>query len=165
MQKATQLLSISIGISVLIIAATSEQWGKSHARQVAQGNVTSISDGETLKAIVGGKQERIRLAYIDCPGKDQPRGDAATSALRSAVKGQSVRLNIVDIDSYGRKVAEVYSGDKNINLSLVRTGKCYAHVKNAKDKQNYFEAEALALKERLGVHKNTNAINPGNGEG
>lgn len=160
MKKAKKLLNIAFGIAILVIAVTSDDWSKSRAVEIAEGKVTKITDGDTLRAIVAGKEERIRLAYIDCPERDQPRGDAATASLRSAVDGQAVRLDIVDVDRYDRKVAEVYSGDRNINLYLVRSGKCYVYRKYAKGRQDYFEAESHAQAERLGVHKDPNAIKP-----
>lgn len=160
MRKVRKLLSISIGIAILVIGVTSEEWSISYAVEVTEDAVTSITDGDTLKAIVDGKEERIRLAYIDCPERDQPRGDAATAALRDAVSSQSVRLNIVDMDRYDRKVAEVYANDRNINLYLVRSGKCYVYRKYAKGKQEYFDAESEAQRERLGVHKNPNTMKP-----
>ena len=147
MQKATQLLSISILISLVIIVVTFDEWSNFHKKQITQGDVVGVIDSNTLKVIVAGKHEIIRLAYIHCPEKDQVDEDAAITALHNAVEDKSVRLNIVDIDKYGRKVAEVYANDMNINLYLIRTGMCYVDRKNAEGKDEYFEVEDLAQKE------------------
>ena len=153
MNKATQLLSISLVISVLVIYMTSDDWTKSHATKVSEGKVMSVADGETLGAIINGEQEKISLAYVDCPGRKQAGGDAATIALVNAVEGQSVRFNIIDVDEHDRKVAEIFVNDQNINLFLVRTGHCYIDQAYAANKNDYIQAEDLAYKENLGVHK------------
>lgn len=155
-------ISILATIAVLYLAITSDKIAQVSADsgEKAAVMVTKISDGDTFHAYSNGESFRVRLAYIDCPEKDQPRGQAATDSLRSAIQDKPVSLNIVDTDRYGRKVAEVLVDETSINLQLVRTGKCYVYRKYAKGQDEYFQAEALAEKERLGVHKNRNAIKP-----
>mgnify|MGYP002622018268 CR=1 FL=1 len=160
MQKATQLLSISILISIVIIIVTFDEWSNFHKKQITQGDVAGVIDSNTLKVIVAGKYEIIRLAYIHCPEEDQADEAAAVAALRNAVEDKSVRLNIVDIDEDEKKIAEVYANDININLHLIRTGMCYADRKNVEGKGEYLEVEDLAQKEGLGVHRSPE-ITPG----
>ena len=148
---------------VLIIVAIGNFQNKlalADSRQSMTGMVTKISDGDTFHFFSNGKNNKIRLAYIDCPEQNQPKGDAATSSLRDSIMGKAVEINVVDTDRYGRLVAEVFVNDKNINLDLVRSGKCYVYPKYAKGQQEYFDAEELAKQERLGVHQSYNAINP-----
>lgn len=151
-----------VTIGVMYLAITSDEFAQVSADsgEKTAVMVTKISDGDTFNAYGNGESFRVRLAYIDCPEKDQPRGQAATDSLRSAIQDKPVSINIVDTDRYGRKVAEVFVEEANVNLQLVRTGKCYVYRKYAKGRDEYFQAEALAENERLGVHQNPNAIKP-----
>ncbi len=41
------------------------------------GKLVKVLDGDTVEVLHNDKAERIRLAQIDCPEKDQPHGQAA----------------------------------------------------------------------------------------
>ncbi len=70
-----------------------------------QGRVVSIADGDTFTLLTADKQQiRIRLAEIDTPESGQPYGNRAKQALSQLVFGKDVRVEIQDIDRYGRTV-------------------------------------------------------------
>ena len=67
--------------------------------------------GDTLRVGTGSQTTTIRLAYayVDAPEQDQTGGDAATQRLKDILpSGEKVQLRVVDIDRYGKTVAEVY---------------------------------------------------------
>ena len=66
------LLLRSAFVCFLLLCAVS----LAHAESFA-GKVVRVLDGDTVEVMHDGKAERIRLAQIDCPEKDQPFGQAA----------------------------------------------------------------------------------------
>jgi micrococcal nuclease len=95
--------------------------------------VTGISDGDTIKIMNNGVQERIRLYGIDCPEKGQPYGQAAKKFTMNAVSGKQVLIKPVSKDRYGRIVAWVFYDDKCLNKELLRTGLAWHYKKYSKD--------------------------------
>ena len=82
------------------------------------GKVVKIADGDTLTVLDGANaQHKIRLAGIDAPEKGQPFGTKAREALADRVFGQTVRVEVIDVDRYRREVGRIYLGDRFINMS------------------------------------------------
>ncbi len=68
-----------------------------------QGRVVSIADGDTFTLLSVDKQQiRIRLAEIDTPESGQPYGNRARQALSELVFGKEIRVDVQDIERYGR---------------------------------------------------------------
>ena len=90
-----------------------------------QGRVVSIADGDTFTLLTADKQQiRIRLAEIDTPESGQPYGNRAKQALSQLVFGKDVRVEVQDIDRYGRTVGRPYVGDVDVCAELVEKGVC-----------------------------------------
>lgn len=98
-------------------------------RASLSGVVTQVTDGDTIT--VDGRN--VRLQGIDAPERDQPYGSQASIALRSAVQGRRVCLEVREIDQYGRLVAVVYQDDRNINRWLVRQGHVWEYDRYSDD--------------------------------
>lgn len=100
------------------------------------GQVTRVVDGDTLELTVGPDRSiRIRLAQIDAPEKAQPYGEEATAALSALTLGKQVRVEVTDVDRYGRSVGEIYLiGDDggHVNFEMVRQGHAWAYTRYAK---------------------------------
>lgn len=119
-----------------------------------QAVVVSISDGDSLRMQLAGRQLRVRLACIDAPELTQnPWGQQARQALqRRLPPGQTVTLKVKTRDHYGRTVAEViHTG--NIGLELVADGQAFAdrQLLAQCDGQRYLEAAERARRRRAGV--------------
>ena len=97
----------------------------------AAETVVRVKDGDSLVVDSNGREVEVRLADIDTPEFNQPRGDEARDALRSLVDGKEVRLELVGGDAYRRIVAHVFDGDLDVNAELVRLG--LAWVRRAYD--------------------------------
>ena len=97
----------------------------------AAETVVRVKDGDSLVVDSNGREVEVRLADIDTPEFNQPRGDEARDALRSLVDGKEVRLELIGGDAYRRIVAHVFVGDLDVNAELVRRG--LAWVRRAYD--------------------------------
>ena len=87
------------------------------------GGVISISDGDTIKILDSDKiSYKIRLNKIDAPEKGQAYGEASKKHLSSLIAGKNVRVVWEKEDRYGRILGEVFLGEKNINLQMVKDG-------------------------------------------
>jgi micrococcal nuclease len=87
--------------------------------------VERVIDGDTI-ALVDGT--RVRLVQIDTPEKgDECYGDEATALTRRLLPpGTHVRVEqdsaLDQVDRFGRKLAYVWKGDEDVNITLVREG-------------------------------------------
>lgn len=93
--------------------------------------VTRVTDGDTIRVDLEGRNERVRYIGIDTPETEhsprgaQPFGDEAWEANRRLVENQEVRLvfDVEERDRYGRLLAYVYRTDGTfVNEALVRDG-------------------------------------------
>jgi micrococcal nuclease len=87
--------------------------------------VGHVVDGDTI-ALVDGT--RVRLVQIDTPEKgDECYGDEASALTRRLLPGGThVRIEqdpaLDQEDRFGRKLAYVWKGDEDVNLTLVEDG-------------------------------------------
>ena len=96
--------------------------------------ITSCYDGDTCTTTTG---ERIRLACIDTPELVGMRAEpvpakAARDFLRNLVVGKKVRIRRITEDRYGRTVAELFDGERNVQREMIAAGHAevyqrYAH--------------------------------------
>jgi micrococcal nuclease len=85
--------------------------------------VVNVGDGDTLRVNMAGRRLTIRLACIDAPESAQPGGAESTTYLRQLLPaGQFVGVHQVDMDIYGRTVAELYRYGTSVNVQMVREG-------------------------------------------
>ena len=99
-----------------------------------EGRVVAIADGDTFTLLTADKQQiRIRLAEIDTPESGQPYGNRAKQALSQLVFGKDVRIEVQDIDRYGRTVGRPYVGDIDVCAELVESGFAWAYRQYLKD--------------------------------
>ena len=101
-----------------------------------------------------GKPVTIRLACIDAPetAQGQPGADS-TAALRQLLAPGRMEIKPQTVDRYGRTVAEVYAGGKNVNLEMVRRGEAFVYRQYLSqcDQNAYLQAESQAQRFRQGV--------------
>jgi endonuclease YncB( thermonuclease family) len=136
--------------AILLLAIVGPAFaGKPH--YTLTGRVVAIADGDTLTVLDGQNgQHKIRLAGIDAPEKAQPFGTKARGALASKVFGQTVRVEVIDIDRYKREVGRIFLGDQFVNMEMVRDGFAWRYV--TYDKPGEFAAaEADAREHRRGL--------------
>ena len=127
---------------------------------IVKGTVISITDGDTLKALINGKQEKIRMFGIDAPGSKQTWGKESKEALSNLISGKDVSFDIKSKDKYGRTLAITFVGKKNINLEMIKTGNAWYY--EFFDKNNLESKKAMenAKKNKLGLWGTPNPKNP-----
>jgi endonuclease YncB( thermonuclease family) len=135
--------------------------------QVKKG---SVYDGDTFRAINQTTQEeiKVRLACIDAPEKKQDLGIASRDYLRSLLnKGDSVILEKIDQDRYGRIVAIAFvpngKGEIAVNGEMVKAGMAYfyrQYAKNCPQSEVYEAAERQARSKKVGVWSRAKSIKP-----
>ncbi len=65
----------------------------------------------------------VRLWGIDAPEGGQVWGDEATLYARDLAVGQSVRVEAMDVDRYGRTVAIIHLPDgRTLNKAMIQAG-------------------------------------------
>lgn len=97
------------------------------------GKVVSIADGDTLTILVDARQIKVRLAEIDTPERGQPYGQRARKTLGNLVFGETVRVEFVDWERYGRMVGRVHLDGLDVNAEMVRQGYAWAYRKYLTD--------------------------------
>lgn len=87
--------------------------------------VARVIDGDTIE-LVGGT--RVRLVQIDTPEKgDECFGNEASALTQRLIPaGTHVRIDqdpkLDQVDRFGRKLAYVWKGDEDVNVTLAREG-------------------------------------------
>ena len=129
--------------------------------QVITGKVTAITDGDTFKLLTQDSiLITVRLANIDCPEKKQPFSKRAKQFTTDAIFGNTVKMEVLKKDRYGRSVADViYKDSKHLSQELLKAGLAWHYIKYSKD--SFFQAlENEARKNKVGLWQDPNAIPP-----
>lgn len=143
--------------------------GRSQPKPVAAtaagpATLMSVGDGDTIRVTdAKGQKVTIRMACIDAPETAQGEsGTQATLVLKQLLGAGPVEIRPQTVDRYGRTVAEVYAGGRNVNLEMVRLGMAYAYRQylSGCDENAYLGAEAQAERNRQGVWRWGNEVKP-----
>jgi endonuclease YncB( thermonuclease family) len=123
--------------------------------QTRTATVLSLGDGDTLRVREGNRTLNVRLACIDAPESSQaPFGAQARQQLQAlAPVGSTVGLRIKATDRFGRSVAELTRGGRNLNQALVASGVAFVYWQYIAgcDRQTYGRLETEARLKGLGV--------------
>ena len=109
------VVALALGAFVLVTRGSSS----------SSAVVARVIDGDTIE-LVGGR--RVRLVQIDTPEKhDECYGDAASALTRRLLPpGTRVRIeqdpSLDQVDRFQRKLAYVWKGGEDVNVTLVREG-------------------------------------------
>lgn len=122
-----------------------------HAQSLI-GKVVGVSDGDTLTLRIEGQpQTRVRLSAIDAPEKTQAFGERAKQALSDLCFGKPAQADVVDVDRYGRQVAEVWCEGVYANGAMVQNGFAWVYRIYARNRADLYAAEADARLARRGL--------------
>ena len=96
-----------------------------------RGIVTRVIDGDTLTAVINGRETTVRLWGIDAPERSQLLGNEATQALKAlAPQDKTLEFHAHGADAYGRLLAVAGTGDGlAINARLVQQGVAFHYPK------------------------------------
>ncbi|SDU55565.1 thermonuclease family protein [Desulfobacula phenolica] len=122
--------------------------------------VLRVFDGDTIKVSGLDLIFKIRLVGIDSPEigfkgqKSQPFSQKAKQYLAGLVDNKNITLKSYGIGGYNRQLAEVFIGNKNVNIAMVRAGLAEVYKgrrpKNL-DFQAYITEESKARQSRKGM--------------
>ena len=121
-----------------------------------------VSDGDTFYVrMLSGEKERVRLAEVDCPEKNQEYGlEVKELVSRILLKGDTVELDIRSKDRYGRLIAALrFDDQQDLATYLVANGLAW-HYKQYSDNKDLAALEVQAKKSGAGLWKNQDAIAP-----
>ena len=119
--------------------------------------VIKISDGDTITALSGKEQTKVRLYGIDAPEKKQDYGQRSKQFLASLIAGQVVEVEPKGKDRYKRTLGIIYYKGQDINAQMVLNGYAWAYVKYSKI---YVDQEKTARKNKLGLWQSSNPTPP-----
>lgn len=131
---------------------------------VLTGKCTYVQDGDSLKFIPEGATEevRLRLYGIDAPEKGQEFSRQSREFLSKLTQKKNIRVEVQDIDRYGRYIGKVYVGSTYVNREVLRAGLAWYythHADNDRD-SDLQKAQQSARKAAKGLWSNPNAVNP-----
>ena len=78
--------------------------------------VTKIIDGDTFET--ASRKNPVRLANVDAPELGASGGRTAKRALENLIGGETVSIDTVARDRYGRSVARVKIGRRSVNKAI-----------------------------------------------
>ena len=107
--------------------------GRGEKPRVFEGECVVVHDGDTISVLVGRKQVKVRLEGIDCPELGQDFGTRARQYTSTECFGKTVSVEPRYHDRYGRTVARVRVGGRDLSVMLVEAGLAWHYVAHSSD--------------------------------
>lgn len=137
----------TVGLAALAILLWS---GVVLAQEEFKGRVTQVMDGDTVAVWRDGAEVKIRLEGVDCPEKTQPFGMEAKEFTTALVLHKTVMVRVKTTDTYGRLVARVEVGGKDVSVELLKQGLAW-HFKRYNRERTLADLEEKARDEGVGL--------------
>lgn len=116
---AKKLRFFAIILAALLLVLT--PGARAEDTPALDAKVSKVVDGDTFT--LSGESRRIRVWGLDAPEWNQPGGGAATAGLRGLISGKRLHCDVLDIDRYGRLVAQCFLADgRDIAAEMIRSG-------------------------------------------
>lgn len=129
--------------------------------QLLEGICVGVSDGDSLHLeLPDGERVRVRLYGIDAPEKDQECALAARKKLGKLIYDKEIRVEVLDVDKYGRYVGKVYAGARYVNRYMLKEGLAWHYKHYAADDELLAEAEARAKAAGRGIWSTESPCRP-----
>ncbi|MEZ5582455.1 MAG: thermonuclease family protein [Candidatus Competibacteraceae bacterium] len=147
---------IIIAVLVIAVFAVSRLLEEPKAPLPAKGaelvcTVSKVSDGDTVTTSCPEGKLSVRVYGIDAPEMGQkPWGDESRRRLQELLPNDPIRLAVQDIDRYNRVVAQLYAGNRDVGLEMVRQGHAVVYEQYNRF-PSYRQAQTEAKREQRGV--------------
>jgi endonuclease YncB( thermonuclease family) len=131
-----------------------------HAREVLEGRVVGVHDGDTVTLLVNEKNRvKIRLAQIDAPEKAQAFGEQSKQSLSDLVFNKNVRIEKDNVDKHGRTVGTILVNGVDANKEQIKKGMAWVYKQFMHD-QSLLGLENDARQAKLGLWSDRNPTPP-----
>jgi endonuclease YncB( thermonuclease family) len=132
-----------------------------HARETLVGQVTHVTDGDTLwvQPDGGGAARKLRMTGLDAPEICQQGGKAARDLLAQLALHRRVVVSVAYFDRYGRGLAAVRIDGQDLAAQVVRAGLAWSYGWRGRP-GIYAAEEAFARQARLGVFAGAHPESP-----
>lgn len=108
-------------ILAIVAALVSEPEAQAQSSNALEARVSKVLDGDTFT--LSGESRRIRVWGLDAPEWNHRGGQAATATLRGLISGKRLSCTVLEIDRYGRLVAQCFLPDgRDIAAEMIRSG-------------------------------------------
>jgi micrococcal nuclease len=142
--------------------AESEIEADSENENYIPAKVVRVIDGDTVKVLVNGKEETLRLLLVDTPETVhpnkpvQPFGPEASSFAKKTLSGKEVELelDVGERDKYGRLLVYLHADGKMFNKLLIEKGLArvgYVYAPNTKHVDEFYKIQQTAQKKEIGI--------------
>lgn len=131
-----------------------------------RATVEYVADGDSMTVRAeDGRRSKIRIAAIDAPEKGQPHADQAREALRRLVNEQTLEIEAIKTDPYGRQVARIWLDGTDLGLLMVSRGQAwhftrYESDQTPRERHAYRAAQSQARQRRLGLWQFNDPVAP-----
>lgn len=95
--------------------------------------VSWIDDGDTIEVDTQDATITVRLMAINAPDRGECLAEESLDHLIATLKGERVRLEVRGTDQFGRALAYVFDGGRNVNVEMVEAGLSLASTPEADD--------------------------------
>lgn len=114
--------------------------------------VTSVTDGDSFRAVVDGEEMEVRLLGINAPERDECYGPEAEVWLTETIDGKEVGLAVApEPDQFDRLLAVGVIDQINVNLAAVRSGHALVVSADDIDRSSFVAAEDEARSTAVGM--------------
>lgn len=125
------------------------------------GQVVAVHQGDTLTIESGGSLVKVRLADVDAPEMGQVFGKQARRFTEQMALGLTVRVDVVMIDRYDRRIGTVIIEDGRVlNEELVHAGLAWYYRVNPRKRHRLQTLEHDAFARKLGLWVQKQPIPP-----
>ncbi|SFB97763.1 Endonuclease YncB, thermonuclease family [Algibacter lectus] len=148
-------------LSLFILLTITINAQKPKGNKVINGKVTAITDGDTFKLLTKDSiLIRVRLANVDCPERKQPFSTKAKQFVSEAIFGDTINIDVLKKDRYGRFIANViYADSLSLSEELVKNGLAWHYVKYSND-DTLQAKEDIAKENKIGLWQDPTSIAP-----
>lgn len=128
--------------------------------EIQGASAGSFWGGDSFEATYEGLLHYLVLQGIDSPKRGQDYYRQSRKCLMDLVRNRPLRAVLYGLDDEKREIAQVFVGDVDVNLEMVRAGAAWFDGNEFEDSDRFKAAEQEAREKKIGLWKNPNAVPP-----